>query len=124
MLPTSIPFTKEDYLQCIELFADNTTDLIEPMISFVGRGVMDKNEAIELINETPEKELPEGFVVCGRERDDQYWNSAYIFKHAVGFFVEPDNMVPIQTRYADNIKAAIVSAALTVADYQTIIDAE
>lgn len=114
----TIAISKAEYLEFLNLFKANTTELIEPMPSFFGEGAFEVEDAIDFINNLDDDKLPETFVVCGRLKNDEYWNSAYIYKVDGGFQIVPDNMVPIQDRFSKDIKGAILEAQKTVADYE------
>lgn len=110
--------THAEYLQFIELFESKTKELLEPMISFFAEGAMDKEEAISFINNA--KSMPECPIICGKEKDADYWNSAYIFKTDDKFTVQADDHSGIQDLICDTLDEAMTAAVSIVKQYETI----
>lgn len=115
MTMNTTQMTKGDHLAFIGAFASNTDTLNQPMVSFFGQGAYDVDDAIEFILNLNDASIPDAFVVCGANRENDYWNSAYIYKQEDGsFLIEPDNMMPISDRFADDIPNALFQATLMV----------
>lgn len=110
--------TQKECLTFIELFESKTKHLLEPMISFFGEGAMSKEQAIDFINKA--KKMPEALVICGKKKNDDYWNSAYIFKTEDIFLVEADDHSGIQNVVTNSLNDAMSAAAKIVEEYENL----
>jgi hypothetical protein len=110
-------FTKVEVLEFIEKFTEHTTNLEQPMISWVGDGAYELPEAKKMVEDGF---IPEGVVMCAKRPNEEYWDSVFIMKDETGYEISTGDMSGLQDSGADNIDDALKEASILLIKYITM----
>lgn len=101
-------FTKKEVLTFIDLFEENTTKLVKPMIAWLNDGAYTIEEARIMV---VDGFIPEGVKMCALGKTDDYWDSVEIIKEEDGSYeISTGQMPGSKATGATEIDEALVEA--------------
>jgi hypothetical protein len=84
-------FSKNEVIEFLDLFANSTTVLKEPMISWYGHGCYEMDKARSMVESGF---IPKSLVISGYSDKTEQWECAHIFQGAKQPYVTTDDINP------------------------------